>query len=143
MDQIVETFKIEILIHDQTQTEQFFRLIPIPIRILGLDTIRMIDQEVHHTIDKEVIPTIETEAIRISEINDITIDHEIIQITDQITKDLIITKNKNRSRDNSKKGYQNITIDKDTTLNHLIEITHVIQILKTKIEAKHQNIKNK
>ena len=91
MDQIVETFKIEILIHDQTQTEQFFRLIPIPIRILGLDTIRMIDQEVHHTIDKEVIPTIETEAIRISEINDITIDHEIIQITDQITKDLIIT----------------------------------------------------
>ena len=76
VDQIVETFNIEILIHDQTQTEQFFRLIPIPIRILRLDNIRMIDQEIHHTIDKEVIPTIETEAIRIIEINDITIDHE-------------------------------------------------------------------
>ena len=51
----------------------------------------MIDQETHHTTDTEIILTVETEAIQVIEINDIIIDHEIIQTTDQITKDLIIT----------------------------------------------------
>ena len=51
----------------------------------------MIDQETHHTRDTEIIPTIETEVIQIIEINNITIDHEIIQTLDQVTEDLIIT----------------------------------------------------
>ena len=52
----------------------------------------MIDQEIHCTIDKEIIPTTGIEATQIIETNDIkTIDHEIIQTTDQITKDLTTT----------------------------------------------------
>ena len=103
----------------------------------------MIDQETHHTIDIETIPTIETDAIRIIEINDISMDHEIFQITDQITKDLNITIIKTDHGTIHKVGIQPITIDKETTINHLIEITHVIQTPKTNIEAKHQNIKDK
>ena len=103
----------------------------------------MIDQEIHHTIDIEIIPTIETEAIGIIEINDITIDHELIQITDQTTKDLIITVIKTDPEITHKVGIQTIALDKETTLNHLIEITHVIQIPETNLEAIHQNIKDK
>ena len=82
------------------------------IHILGMDTIQMIDQEIHHITDIEIIPTIETEAIRIIKINDITIDHEIIQITDQIIKDLIITNIKTDHEIIHKIGIQTITIDK-------------------------------
>ena len=104
----------------------------------------MIDQETHRTIDIEIIPTIETEAIQIIEIIDIkTIDHEIIQTTDQITKDLITTIIKKDHEITHKIGIQTTTIDKETTPNHLIEIIHVIQIIKTNIEAIHQNIKDK
>ena len=62
---------------------------PAPIPILRIDNIQLIDQETHRTIDTEIIPTIETEAIQIIEINDKIINHEIIQTTDQINKDLI------------------------------------------------------
>ena len=104
----------------------------------------MIDQETHRTIDTEIIPTRETEAIQIIEINGIIIYHDIIQTTDQINKDLIITIIiKIDHEEIHKIGIQTITIDKETTLNHLIEITHVIQILKTNIEVIHQNIKDR
>ena len=104
----------------------------------------MIDQEIHRTIDIEVIPTIETEATQIIEINEIkTINHEIIQTTDQITKDQTTTIIEIDHEITHKIGIQTITIDKETTLNHLIEIIHVIQILKTNIEPIHQNIKDK
>ena len=92
VDHTVQIHIIEIIIHDQTQTDRIIRLIPVLIHILGLDTIQMIDQETHHTtIHTEIISTIGTEVIQIIEINNITIDHEIIQTIDQITKDLIIT----------------------------------------------------
>ena len=91
-------------------------MIPVPIHILGIDTTQMIDQETQHTIDIEIIPTIGRKVIQIIEISNIIIDHEIIQT---------------------------ITIDKETTLNHLIEITHIIQILKTNIEVIHENIRDK
>ena len=65
-------------------------MIPVPIHILGIDTIQMIDQETHRTIDAEIIPTKETEAIQIIETNDIIIHHEIIHTTDQINMDFII-----------------------------------------------------
>ena len=102
VDHRVEIPSIEIIIHDQIQVDRIIRLIPVPIHILG-----MIDQETHHTKDTEIIPTIETEVIQIIEINNITIDQEIIQTTDQITKDLIITIIKNRSRENSQQRYSN------------------------------------
>ena len=63
----------------------------VPIHILGIETTQMIDQETHHTIDIEINSTIGTEVIQIIEISNIIIDHEIIQTTDQITKDLITT----------------------------------------------------
>ena len=102
VDQIVEILNIEIIIRNQTQTDQIIRLIPIPIRTLGLDTIQLIDQKIHRTIDTEIIPTIETEAIRTIEISDIIINHEITQ-----TKDLIYNNYQNRSFDNSQNRNSN------------------------------------
>ena len=103
----------------------------------------MTDQETYRKIDIEVIPTIETKAIRIIEINYIITDDEIIQTTDQINKDLIITIIKPDYEKIYKVGIQTITIDKETTLNHLKEITHVVQILKTSIEVIDQYIRDK
>ena len=65
----------------------------------------------------------------------------IIQTIDQITKDLIITIIKIDLEKIHNKGIQ--TIDKETTLIHLIGITHDIQTLKTNIEVIHQNIRDK
>ena len=118
-----------MIIPDQTQTDRITRLIPVPIHTLGINTIELIDQETHHTIDTEIIPTIGTEVTQIIEISNIIIDHEITQTVDQITKDQIITIIKIDLEIIHKIGIQPITIDKETTLNHLIEITHVIQIL--------------
>ena len=95
------------------------------------------------TIDIENNRTIETEAIQIIEINDIIVNHEIIQTTNQINKDLIITIIKIDHKKIHKIGIQTKTKDKETTLSHLIEITHVIQILKTSIEVINQNIRDK
>ena len=103
----------------------------------------MIDQETHHTIDTEIIPTIETEVIQIIEINKIIINHEVTQTIDQITKDQIITIIKTDHEIIHKIGIQTITIDKETTLNQFIGITHVFPILKTNLELIHQNIKDK
>ena len=62
-------------------------------------------------------------------------NHEIIQTTDQIIKDLTTTIIKKDHKITHKIGTQTITIDKETTLNYLIEIIHIIPILKTNIEA--------
>ena len=119
-------------------------MIPVPIHTLGIDTIPMIDQEIHRTIDIGNTPTMGIEATQIIEINDIkTIDHEIIQTTDQIPKDLTTIIIKINHEITHKIGIQIITIDTKTSLNHLIGIIHVIPILKTNIEAIHQNIKDK
>ena len=119
-------------------------MIPVAIHTLGIDTIPMIDQEIHRTIEIEIIPTKGIEATQIIKTNDIkTKDHEIIQTTDQITKNLTTRIIKIDQEITHKKGNQTITIDKETTLNHLIGIIHVIPILKTNIEALHPNIKDK
>ena len=89
-----------------------------------------------------IIPTIGTEIIQIIAINNITIDHEMIRTIDQITKDLIITIMKLDHEKIHNIGIETITINKETTLNHLIGITHVIQTLKTNIEVIHQNIRD-
>ena len=143
VDHTAEMPIIEMIIHDQTQTDRIIRLVSVPIHILGIDTVQMIAQETHHTIDTEIVPTIETEAIQIIAINNITINHEIVQTIDQITIDLIITIIKIDHEKIHNTGIQTITISKETTLNHLIGITHVIQTLKTNIEKIHQNIREK
>ena len=118
-------------------------MIPVPIHTLEIDTIQTIDQEIHGTIDIEINSTAETEAMRIIEINDIIIDHEIIQTTDRVNKDLITTTIQKDHEIIHKIGILTTIIDKEITPSHLIEIIHVVQTLKTNIEAKHQNIKDK
>ena len=71
-----------------------------------------------------------------------TIDHVIILTTDQTIKDQVITTIRIDHAIIHKTEIQMITIDKETTLNHHIEITHVIQILNKNIEVIHQNIKD-
>ena len=88
VDQTVKTVSIEKTIQDQNQTDLNFRLMPVPIQILGIDIIQLIDLETLHTIEIEIIPTIGIEAIQMSEIMDIKIkDHAIILTTDQIITD--------------------------------------------------------
>ena len=119
-------------------------MIPVPNHTLGIDTIPMIEQEIHRTMDIEIIPTKGIEATQIIEINDIkTKNHEITQTTDQVTKNLIARIIKIDHEITHKMGTQTITVDKETTFNHLIGIIHVIPILKTNIEAIHPNIKDK
>ena len=64
VDQIVEIISIEVIIRDQTQTDQNIRLIPVPIYTLGIDTISMIDQEIHCTIDIKIVLTIRIKATK-------------------------------------------------------------------------------
>ena len=65
-----------------------------------------------------------------------------ILVIDQIIKDQIIATIKIDQAITHKIEFQTITLDKETTHNHHIGITHVIQIPKTNIEATHQNIKD-
>ena len=133
----------EKIIHDQTQTDRTTRLIQILIHYLGINNTQMIDQETHHIKDTEIIPTIGTEATQKIVINNIKIDHEITQKVDHITKDQILTIIKKDHEIIHKIGIQDISIDKGTTLNHLKELTHVIQILKTNKKIIHQYIRHK
>ena len=136
---------------------------PVPNRTVRIDTIPMVDQEIRRTIEIGIIPTIGIEATHIIEINDIKIIyHEITLTTDQIIKDLIKTTIKidhaithkidirtiaflirQRIYSQSPQRILDKELDKEFTLNHHIEISRVIQVLKTNIEAVHQNIKDK
>ena len=67
-------------------------MIPVPIQILGTDTIQTIDHKIHHTIETETIQTIGIEVIQIIEINVTkTIDQETIRKTDLIINEPITT----------------------------------------------------
>ena len=138
----MELIIIETTIHDPTQTDHNIRLILILTQTLGLDTIQTIDQEIHLSVDTGNIPTTVIEATQIVEISDIkTIDREIIQTEDQNIKDLTTIFIKIDHEIIHKIETQTITIDKETILNHLIEIKHATLILKTNKEVNHQNIK--
>ena len=117
---------------------------PVPIQILEIDFIQMIDLETLHTIEIEIIPTIGIETIQMIEIIDIKIiDHTIILTTDQTNtaQNIIMIKIDNAIIHRTE--IQVITIDKETTLNHHIGITHVIKIHSKIIEVVHLNIKGK
>ena len=119
-------------------------MIPVPIQILGIDTIQTINHEIHHTIETETIQTIGIGVIQIIEINVIkTIDQETFHTTDlninkPITTTIIID-----HEIIHKIGIQVIKINKRINLNLLIEIIIAIPILNTIIEALHRNIKDK
>ena len=100
----------------------------------------MIDLETLHTIEIEIIPTIGIETIQMIEIIDIKIiDHAIMLTTDQTIKDQNITTIKIAHAIIHGTEILVITIDKETTLNHHIGITHIIKIT----EVVHLNIKSK
>ena len=144
VDQTVEIINIEKTIQDRLHADLNCRLKPVPIHTPGIDTNPMIDLENLHIIETEIIPTIEIETIQMIEIKDIkTIDHEIFRTTDQTIKDHVITTVKIDHAIIHKIEIQIITINKETTLNHRIEITHVIKILNKNIQVIHQNIKVK
>ena len=139
VDHIVEIVNIEITIQDQIQTNLNYRLIPVPIQIQGIEVIQTIDLETLHTIDIEIIPTIGIETILTIEILHIKIiDHAIILTTDQNIIDIKID-----HATIHRTEIQAITIDKGTTLNHHIGITHVIKIHHKFIRVVHLNIKDK
>ena len=88
IDQTVEVINIETTTQDQILNQLNVCLMPVPVQILEIEIIRI---ETLHLIDKEIIQTIETKIIQMIEINIETTDQEIIQITDQTTKDQTIT----------------------------------------------------
>ena len=118
-------------------------MIPVPIQILGIDTIRTIDYETHHTIETKTIQPIGIETIPIIEINVTkTIDQEKIHTTDPIINEQITITITIDHEIIHRIGTQTITISKGIILNPLIEI--IIRCRSnTGVEAIHRNIKDK
>ena len=99
----------------------------------------MNDQETLHTIKIEFIPTIGIETIQTIETLDIKIiDPAIILTTDQNIKVIRID-----HATIHRTEIQAITIDKRTSLNHHIRITHVIKVHNKIIGVVQINIKDK
>ena len=118
-------------------------MIPVPIQILGGDTIQTIDHETHHTIETETIQTIEIGVIPIIEIKVTkTVDQEIIHTTDPIINEQITTTSIIDHEIVHKIGIQTTTIKKGFIFNLLIEIIIANPFPKTDIEAIHRNIKD-
>ena len=139
VDHIVEIVIIKITIQDQFQRNTNFRLMLDPIQILEIEIIQIIGLETLHTTDIEIIPTIGIETIQTIEILDIkTINHAIILTTDQNTRVIKID-----HATIHRTEFEDITIDKGTTLNNHIGITHVIKIHNKTIGVVHLNIKDK
>ena len=117
-------------------------MIPVPIQILGIDTIQAIDHVIHHTIEKKTTRITEIEVIQITETNVTkTTDQETIPITDLIIKETI-TITIIGHETTHKIGIPTITT-KEIILNLLIETTIVTLIPNTKIEVTRQKISDK
>ena len=97
-------------------------MIPVPIQILGIDTIQTIDHVIYHTVEIETTRIIELEVIQITETNVTkTKDQETIPITDQIIKETK-TITLIGQETTHKIGIPTITIE-EIILNPLIETT--------------------
>ena len=117
-------------------------MIPVPIQILGKDTIQTIDHVIHHTIEKGITQITEIEVIQTTELNVTkTIDQETIPTTDLIIKETI-TITIIGHETTHQIGIPNITIE-EIILNPLIETTIVTLIPNTNIEKTHRNISDK
>ena len=140
-DQIAKITRIETTIHDQIQTKEKF-LIPVPIQILGIDTIQTIDHVIHYTIKIETTRTTEIEVTQITESNVTkTTDQDKIPTTDLIIKetDIITIIGQETTH---KIRIPTITIE-EIFLNPLIETTIVTLIPNTNKEVTHRNISDK
>ena len=107
-----------------------------------INTIPIINHEIHHITEIETIHIIEIEVIRTIEIRITrTIDQEIIHITDQTIKDqIIITKTDHGII--HKIEIQVIIINIEIIPNHHIGIITIMIILNIDTEVVHQNIKD-
>ena len=137
IDQIVE-----ITIRDQIQMQHNLFLDPIHNQTQEINTIPIINHELHHITEIETIHIIEIEVIRTIEIRITrTIDQEIIHITDQtITDQIIIIKTDHGII--HKIEIQVIIINIEIIPNHHIGIITIIIILNIDTEVVHQNIKD-
>ena len=117
-------------------------MIPVPIRILEIDTVQTIDHVIHHTIEIETTRIAEIEVTQITETNVTeTTDQETIPTTDLIImKTEIITIIDQETT--HKIGIPTRTIE-EIILNPLIETTIVTLISNTNIEVTHRNISDK
>ena len=115
---------------------------PVPNQTQGIDTIPIINHEIHHTTEIETIHIIEIEVIQTIEIrNTRTIDQEIIHIIDQtITDQMIIIKTDHGII--HKIEIQVTIIDIEIIPSHHIGIITSIIILNIDTEVVHQNIKD-
>ena len=130
VDQIAKITNIETTIHDQIQTELNF-LTPVPIKILGIDTIQTIDHVIHRTIETETTQISEIEDIQTTETNVTkTIDQETIPTIDLIIKETI-TITIIGHETTHKIGIQ-ITKIEEFILNPLIETT-IVTLIPTQI----------
>ena len=117
---------------------------PVPIQFLEIEIVQMIEIETFYTKEIEIVPTIGIETIQMMEIIDIKIiDHANILTTDQTITDQNITTSKIDHAIIHRTETQVITKDKETILNHHIEITNVIKMHNKIIEVVHLNIKGK
>ena len=117
-------------------------MIPVPIQILGIDTIQAIDYVIHHTIEIETTRITEIEVIQITETNVTkTIDQGTIPIRDLIIKETI-TITIIGHKTTHKIGIPTTTIE-EVILNPLIETTIVTLIPNTNIEVTHRNFSDK
>ena len=90
IDRIAKITKITI--HDQIPIQHNLFLDPVPNQTQGIETIPIINHEIHHTIETETIQTIEIEVIQTIEIRIIQIIDQIHIIDQIITDQMIITK---------------------------------------------------
>ena len=93
---------------------------PVPIQILEIEPYEKISLEILHITETAINP------IELLDIK--TIDHMIFLRTDQTITDQNLTTIKIDHALIHEIEFQVITIDKETTLNHHIGITHVIRI---------------
>ena len=115
---------------------------PVPNQTQGIDTIPIINHEIHRTIEIETIHIIEIEVIQTIEIRIIQIiDQGIFHIIDQIITDqMIITKIDHEII--HKIETQVTIIDTEIIPSHHIGIITVTLTLDNDTEVAHQNIKD-
>ena len=137
IDQIVK-----ITIQDQIPMQHNLFLDPIPNQTQEINTIRIINHEIHYTTGIETIHIIEIEVIRTIEIrNTRTIDQEITRIIDQtITDQMTIIKTDHGTI--HKIEVQVIIINIEIIPSHHMGIITIIIILNIDTEVVHQNIKD-
>ena len=132
VNQIAKITSIETTIHDQIQTEEESFLIPVPIQILGIETIQAIDYNNNYYNRSDSNNRNQRYQNK---------DQGTIPITDLIINETI-TITIIGHKTTHKIGIPTTTLD-EIILNPLIETTIVTLSPNTNIELTHQNISDK